>query len=38
MRGIGTRQYGGMEQLTEIEIPAKELGPDDVLVSIKASG
>ena len=38
MNGIGIRRYGGIEELTEIHIPTKKLGPDDLLVSIKASG
>ncbi|WP_244297194.1 alcohol dehydrogenase catalytic domain-containing protein [Brevibacillus antibioticus] len=38
MRGIGMKQYGGIEQLTEIELPTKSIGPDDLLISIKASG
>ncbi|EJL22671.1 NADP-dependent oxidoreductase [Brevibacillus sp. BC25] len=38
MRGIGIKQYGGIQQLTEIELPTKPIGPDDLLISIKASG
>jgi len=38
MRGIGIRQYGGIEQLTEIDLPTRDLGPDDLRISIKASG
>ncbi|AWX56066.1 NADP-dependent oxidoreductase [Brevibacillus brevis] len=38
MRGIGIKQYGGIQQLAEIELPTKPIGPDDLLISIKASG
>ncbi|GED56416.1 NADP-dependent oxidoreductase [Brevibacillus formosus] len=38
MRGIGIKQYGDIQQLTEIELPTKPIGPDDLLISIKASG
>jgi hypothetical protein len=32
MRGIGIKQYGGIQQLTEIELPTKPIGPDDLLI------
>ncbi|GLI04280.1 NADPH:quinone reductase [Paenibacillus tyrfis] len=38
MKGIGIEQYGGVDELRTIELPAKQLGPDDLLVSIQASG
>ncbi|ATF13165.1 oxidoreductase [Brevibacillus brevis X23] len=38
MRGIGIKQYGDIQQLTEIELPTKPIGSDDLLVEIKASG
>jgi NADPH:quinone reductase-like Zn-dependent oxidoreductase len=38
MKGIGIEQYGDEKQLTTINIPTDEVGPDDLLISIKASG
>lgn len=38
MRGIGIEQYGDEQQLTEIAVPTETMGPDDLLISIKASG
>ncbi|MBU7318185.1 NADP-dependent oxidoreductase [Paenibacillus oleatilyticus] len=38
MKGIGIEQYGGVDELRTIELPAKQLGPDDLLISVQASG
>ncbi|MDO3678988.1 NADP-dependent oxidoreductase [Paenibacillus ehimensis] len=38
MKGIGIEQYGDVNELRTIELPTKQLGPDDLLVSIQASG
>ncbi|MGM0921288.1 MAG: NADP-dependent oxidoreductase [Bacillota bacterium] len=38
MIGIGIEKYGDEKQLTTINIPTEEVGPEDLLISIKASG
>jgi len=38
MKGIGIKKYGDISQLTVIEIPEGQLQPDDVRISILASG
>ncbi|WP_445487366.1 NADP-dependent oxidoreductase [Niallia sp. 03133] len=38
MRGIGIKKYGDVQQLAMINIPTEPVGPDDLLISIKASG
>lgn len=38
MIGIGIRQYGDEEKLTTVNIPTEQTGPEDLLISIKASG
>ncbi|RST61772.1 NADP-dependent oxidoreductase [Siminovitchia terrae] len=38
MIGIGIEQYGGEQQIKEINIPTEQVGPEEILVSIKASG
>ncbi|MGP7817700.1 NADP-dependent oxidoreductase [Niallia sp. 01092] len=38
MKGIGIKQYGNVLQLTTISIPTKSVGPNELLISIKASG
>ncbi|WP_438348481.1 NADP-dependent oxidoreductase [Paenibacillus sp. FA6] len=38
MIGIGIEQYGDEQQLRTINIPTEQVGPGDVLISIKASG
>ncbi|SCW80555.1 2-desacetyl-2-hydroxyethyl bacteriochlorophyllide A dehydrogenase [Paenibacillus tianmuensis] len=38
MKGIGIEQYGDVDQLRIIELPTKQLEPDDLLISIQASG
>src|SRR5258708_34821525 len=36
MRAIGYNEKGGVEVLTEIELPRPEPGPRDLLVAVKA--
>jgi NADPH:quinone reductase-like Zn-dependent oxidoreductase len=38
MRAMVFRRHGGPEVLEELEIPDPKVGPDDVLVRVKASG
>ncbi|AIQ12443.1 NADP-dependent oxidoreductase [Paenibacillus durus] len=38
MIGIGIEQYGDEQQLKTVVVPTEPLGPDDLLISIKASG
>jgi NADPH:quinone reductase-like Zn-dependent oxidoreductase len=38
MIGIGIEQYGDERQLTTIHIPTEQVGPEDLLISVKASG
>ncbi len=38
MKGIGIDQYGDIDRLQIIELPTKQLEPDDLLISIQASG
>ncbi|MDQ0271585.1 NADP-dependent oxidoreductase [Cytobacillus purgationiresistens] len=38
MIGFGIKQYGDEQQIKEIHVPAEKLGPDDLLISIKATG
>lgn len=38
MIGIGIKQYGDENQLTTINVSTEQAGPDDLLISIKASG
>ncbi|MFD1776269.1 NADP-dependent oxidoreductase [Paenibacillus rhizophilus] len=38
MIGIGIEEYGDEQQLKKIAVPTEPLGPEDLLISIKASG
>ncbi|AKG34330.1 NADP-dependent oxidoreductase [Paenibacillus durus] len=38
MIGIGIEQYGDEQQLKTVVVPTEPLGPDDLLIAIKASG
>lgn len=38
MRGIGIEKYGDETTLTLVHVPTEPLGPNDLLISIKASG
>lgn len=38
MKGIGIEQYGDEMKLKLINIPTEPVGPNDLLISIKASG
>jgi len=38
MIGIGIEQYGDENQIKSINVPTEPVGPEDVLISIKASG
>ncbi|MDM8150089.1 NADP-dependent oxidoreductase [Priestia megaterium] len=38
MKGIGIKEYGGVEKLEEIILPTPSLEPDDVLIEVKAAG
>lgn len=38
MIGIGIERYGDEEQLKQIQLPESTVGPDDLLISIQASG
>ncbi|MGQ3480607.1 NADP-dependent oxidoreductase [Paenibacillus sp. TY11] len=38
MIGIGIEQYGDEQQLKTVVVPTEQLGPEDLLISIKASG
>ncbi|MGM1023788.1 MAG: NADP-dependent oxidoreductase [Bacillota bacterium] len=38
MIGIGIEQYGDEQQIKTVVVPTEPLGPEDLLISIKASG
>ncbi len=38
MKGIGFREYGDVQVLESIEVPTGQVGEDDLLISIMASG
>lgn len=38
MRTIAITAFGGVEQLTLMELPVPQVGPDEVLIKIKAAG
>lgn len=38
MRGFGIKNFGGPDQLEEMEVPVPDVGPEDVLVAVRGAG
>jgi NADPH:quinone reductase-like Zn-dependent oxidoreductase len=38
VRAIAINEYGGPEKLTEMDLPTPKIGPDGVLVRVRAAG
>ena len=38
MRAIALHAYGGQERLQFMDLPIPEIGPDDVLIHVRAAG